>query len=939
MRIRTSLIISMVFFAAAMLVISAFVISTNQQIVQLHEQEAAAKNVELKVSELGYLSNDYILYRESQQVDRWESKYSSIYADLSNLTVTRPDQQVLVDNIKANGRRLREIFYEVVSSSGDSSEVQPSAVDPELIQISWSRMAVQSQGMIFDASRLSQMLREQADQMERRNEMLIFALIGAFIAFLLTDFLLIYRRTLTSISNLQAGTKIIGEGNLDHSIDEEKSDEFGELASAFNLMTQNLKSITASKADLEREVAVRKAAEEALRSSEAELRSLFAAMTDIVIVLDAQGRYLKIAPTNPSLLYLPASEMIGKTLHEVFPHHLADTYLGYIRQVIDTRQLMNVEYDMTIGNNLVWFAATISPMADDCVLLIARDITERKRIEEDLRKAKVGLEQRVLERTEDLQRAKIKLEAINDKLVQEIQEHTKTEAELLKAKEAAEAALKTKALFLANMSHELRTPMNAVIGFTGLLLDEPMTSEQKECLTIIRDSGEALLALINDLLDFSRMEREDAEIEYQPFDLRSIVEESLDQVSTQAAKKNLDLAYSIDNAVPDTVVGDPARLRQILINLLSNAVKYTEKGEAVLCVSSRGEDEILFEVKDTGIGIPEDKVDIIFQPFSRVDESFSSRYEGAGLGLAISKKLALMMGGRIWVESVPGKGSTFFFTIKARMVPGKSGSIPTGIQPQLEGKHVLIVDDSIAVRRIIGKQLHSWGIIPVIKPSGQEALDLIRAGAPFDAAILDASLGDMDDFALAREIRKYKGDMPLILLSHAGQKGDPELFNAALIKPVKPKQLYKVLLQILAAQSPSPPSAAQIQRPDASPGRSPMRILLAEDNTSNQRVTLRMLRKLGYRADAVANGAEAIQALERQSYDLILMDIKMPVMGGIEAARMIRERWPDNGPRIVAITAYALEGDRERCLAAGMDDYIAKPVQSEELMKVLDKYR
>jgi CheY-like chemotaxis protein len=461
-----------------------------------------------------------------------------------------------------------------------------------------------------------------------------------------------------------------------------------------------------------------------------------------------------------------------------------------------------------------------------------------------------------------------------------------------------------------------------------------LAPEHKEYLESIRNSGNALLVLINDLLDFSRMERENVEMEDQPFDLRSCIEEALDLVASEASKKNLDLAYLIDKDMLEAVTGDPARLRQVLVNLIGNAVKYTDEGEAILSVLPKGQDEILFEIRDTGIGIPEDNVAILFQPFSRVDESFSSMYEGAGLGLAISKKLVEMMGGRIWVESAPGQGSTFSFTIRAKAVPGKPKAIPTGIPPQFQGINVLVVDDNETNRVILGRQLNSWGIIPVPKPSGQEALTMIRGGAPFDVAILDIMMPEMDGVALAKEIRKYRKDLPLILLSSVGQKGKPELFEAVLNKPIKPAQLHRVLLDTLEVQQ----SSEEAESLGLEASRSSMRILLAEDNVSNQRVTLEMLKKLGYRADAVANGAEAIQALERQHYDLVLMDVKMPVIGGIEATRMIRERWPDNGPKIIAITAYALHGDKMKCLAAGMEDYLGKPVQKEELAEVLEKY-
>ncbi len=686
------------------------------------------------------------------------------------------------------------------------------------------------------------------------------------------------------------------------------------------------------------DITERKRAEEALRESERRFR---AAIDNFPYVFNIYDKNLRIQYINRAGVEksgLSENQIIGHTDEELFPPEVTETYVDHLKKVLETKTMQSFESTHTLPTDTSTILVNYVPLLDDRgeisqIIGTTWDITGRKRIEEALRKSRYELELRVQERTAELQDAKENLEVINEELRIEIDEHERTEKELHRAKDAAEEAVKAKSLFLANMSHELRTPMNAVIGFTGLLLDEPLTPEQKDYLESIRNSGNALLALISDLLDFSCMERENVEIEDQPFDLRSCIEEALDLVSGDASKKNLDLAYLIDKDMPEAVTGDPARLRQVLVNLLGNAIKYTDEGEAVLSVSPNGQDEILFEIRDTGIGIPEEKMNILFQPFSRADESFSSGYEGAGLGLAISKKLVDMMGGRIWVESVEGKGSTFSFTIKAKAVPGKPKAVPTGIQPKLEGKNVLIVDDNKTNRIILGKQLHNWGMIPVPKPSGQEALALIRGGAHFDAAILDMNMPEMDGVALAKEIRKYKKHIHLILLSSAGQRGEPELFDASLNKPIKPAQLHKVLSDTLAVQQ----SRDEAESLGLEANHSPMRILLAEDNVSNQKVTLQMLKNLGYRADAVANGAEAIQALERQHYDLVLMDVKMPVLGGIEATRMIRERWPENGLKIIAITAYALHGDKEKCLEAGMDGYIAKPMQKEDLAEVLKR--
>ncbi len=560
------------------------------------------------------------------------------------------------------------------------------------------------------------------------------------------------------------------------------------LWNSANIYSEDGKTILATMAQ-GTDITERKRAEEELKRSEAKNRSLLDAIPDMIFLIGKDGTFLDYKAADASQLYVAPEAFMDKNIQDVMPADIVLQAMHHMEQARKTGDTQVFEYQLPLGSKAAHFEARINPAEDDAFLILVRDITEKKKSEETLRKAK----------------------------------------------EDAESAMRAKSEFLANMSHEIRTPMNAVIGMTGLLLNADLNPDQRECVEIINSSGEALLAIINDILDYSKIEEGKRELEQQPFNLRECIESSMDLVASKAAEKGISLGYIIGDQVPQSIIGDVTRLRQILVNLLSNAVKFTEAGYVSVTVTSQqmslqkvasqkaelqkaelqkaasqqkgGRHELCFTVKDTGIGIPLEKMNRLFQSFSQIDMSTTRKYGGTGLGLAISKKLAEMMGGRIWAESEMGKGSAFHFTILAETAP-------------------------------VG--------IPARKPLKLDELPANKSGS--------------------------------------------------------------------------------------------LRLLLAEDNIVNQKVALRMLRKLGYHADVAANGLEVLRALERQAYDIILMDVQMPEMDGLEAARAIRQLPQERQPKIIAITAYALEGDREKCLEAGMDDYINKPVKMDELAEVLSRY-
>jgi two-component system, sensor histidine kinase and response regulator len=660
---------------------------------------------------------------------------------------------------------------------------------------------------------------------------------------------------------------------------------------------------------------LRARAEDALEEERRLLRTLIDHLPDFLYVKDAHSRFVVANISVARQMGVKTGdELLGKNDFDFYPKDLATAFYEDEQSVIRSGQALldREETGLDRQGNSSWILTTKVPLRDKNgrvvgLVGIGRDITRRKLAETETQQARI----------------------------------------------AAEAANRAKSDFLANISHEIRTPLNGILGMTDLTLDTELTLEQREYLEMVKTSAESLLSVINDILDFSKIEVGRLELDVLDFELRSCLEDTLKSLALEAHEKGLELLCEVSSQVPEMMRGDPVRLRQVVINLVGNAIKFTERGEVALNVQREaleGEECVLhLTLRDTGIGIPADKLAVIFDAFTQADTSTTRKYGGTGLGLTISRRLVEMMGGRIWVESEVGKGTTFHFTVRLGVVE-KAATPKLEPSVALQGIKVLVADDNSTNRRILQEMTARWGMKATTAEGGGEALARLReagaAGEPYALVVTDLFMPGMDGFGLVEQIRKQPelAGVAVVMLTSAGRRGDGERCRelgvaSYLTKPVRESELREAIGAVIRARERKnevPLITRYSLRESREPGIS-LRVLLAEDNLVNQRLTARLLKNRGHSVTVAANGREALAALDQERFDLVLMDVQMPEMDGFEATAAIRQKENGTGKRqsIIALTAHAMKGDRERCLAAGMDGYLSKPIRPQELDDML----
>ncbi len=719
------------------------------------------------------------------------------------------------------------------------------------------------------------------------------------------------RQIARPLADLMAGSEALARGDFDHHVEVQGSDELAELGSVFNRTSSRLRDLYLE-----------------LQDSEARFRSLIENSTDLIAVMTPAGKIVYGSPSCGRVLGQGTKDLTGADISSfIHPADVSELLRVTTQKAhVSKGSTMELRFRQADGSWGILESSVRNLLNDSAVngiVMNSRDITARRRAEEEIRQLNNDLERRVTQRT----------------------------AELESAKTMAEFANGAKSEFLANMSHEIRTPMNGVLGMVELALDTDLTSEQRDYMRTVKSSADALLDIINDILDFSKIEAGKLELDPVSFHLRDLVEQGLKPLALRAHQKQLELTCDVHPEVPEGVLADSTRLRQIIVNLVGNAIKFTKQGEVGLEVAleaaTKDRATLHFTVRDTGVGIPLEKQKLIFEAFSQADGSTARKFGGTGLGLTISSRLIALMGGRIWLESEPSKGSCFHFT--AQVGIADVTVLTKAVDPiQTAGLSILVVDDNLTNRRILKGMLERWKMKPVLAAGADEALAALEAGsgtASFSLLLIDAHMPEVDGFMLVEKLRAHAelNKTAIMMLTSDGQRGDAarcrELGIAAyLVKPVIQTQLLEAILRVLGAQVQAGDQPVVITCQSLTEGRRGLRVLLAEDNAINQKLASRLIEKRGHTVIVAENGHEALAALAKQEFDLVVMDVSMPEMDGFEAAAAIRANEKATGTHIpiIALTAHAMKGDREKCLAAGMDGYVSKPIDAKELFAMIE---